>query len=180
MRALRRIIKWAGLVIGPLLYFGALALDAWDVIALGIPRLAWEAIGGAIFFAAGFAILWGVYKENRQLRRNLDQLQAGGDKTGLIGDVMVVTTPGEGRDGLTPLSVVFTTEGKPARLIRIRARPRALLFVTLDRQIVGEGDLPKEIPCGRGKLVIKEFTDIGFVVEERNTIGERLKVEYYI
>ncbi len=121
--ALQRIIKWAGLVVGPLLFVGGLALDIQDVSALGISRLAWEAIGGAIFFVTGFTILLGVYRENGRLRWNLDQLQAGGDKTGLKGDVMVVTTPGEGRDGLTPLYVIFTTEKNPAHFIRIEKRP---------------------------------------------------------
>jgi len=67
-----RLLKPAGLVVGPILYFGQLALAASGVSALGLPRLAWEGIAGGVFFASGFAIAWDLKKERDELKRRVD------------------------------------------------------------------------------------------------------------
>jgi hypothetical protein len=67
-----RLLKPAGLVVGPILYFGQLALAASGVSALGLPRLAWEGMAGAVFFASGFAIAWDLKKERDELKRRVD------------------------------------------------------------------------------------------------------------
>ena len=64
-----KVLRGAGLVIGPLLYFGQLALAAQDVVSLGLPRMAWEAIAGTVFFASGAAILWDLHRQNDSLRK---------------------------------------------------------------------------------------------------------------
>lgn len=64
-------------MIGPLMFFGSLALAARDIAELGLSWIGWAAIGGGIFFVSSLAIIYGQHKENIVLR---EQLAARADK----------------------------------------------------------------------------------------------------
>lgn len=57
IRLIRRFYKFAGGVIGAIMAVGSYGLDAFDVVALGVPLEGWVAIGSGIFFASVLAIV---------------------------------------------------------------------------------------------------------------------------
>jgi len=59
-------------VIGPLVFGGSVALTALEIVAWGLLWYWWAVIGGVIFSASGFAIIWGQQKEINKLKRQLD------------------------------------------------------------------------------------------------------------
>ena len=65
-----KILKRAGVVIGPLMFFGSLALAARDIAELGLSWIWWAVIGGGIFFLSGFAIIYGQHKDNIRLQEH--------------------------------------------------------------------------------------------------------------
>ncbi len=108
------------------------------------------------------------------------QLQAimSNDKTALKGDVTIYNLAEKDDPHMTSY-VQFTTEGSPSRFFRTKQKPRTLRFVTHGGQVVNESDLPKEVRCGLGKLVVMKFTSEGFVLDKRDTIGERVRTDVY-
>ena len=158
-------VRFAGPVIGFLAGAGLEVFGFEDVrVALGL----WS-------FAGLWAIIALVFLKFKR-RMPPSQQKESEDRSILAGDVRIITMPGI--ENLTP-SVRFTTEGKLEQNFNLRGRPKALRFVTLGGRIVKEADLPVEIPCGKGKLVIKLFTDTGFSWDEVGTIGDRVQVEFY-
>lgn len=67
-----KILKRAGVVIGPLVFFGSLALGARDITELGLSWIWYAVIGGGIFFASVFAIIYGQHKDIVKLQNKLD------------------------------------------------------------------------------------------------------------
>jgi len=74
----------------------------------------------------------------------------------------------------------FETDNREARLISTGVKPTRLRFTNPFELEVREADLAAtvELPDG-GTLIVKEFTDTGFKVEERNTRGLRIVAEVY-
>lgn len=72
MATLWKILKRAGVVIGPLMFIGSVALAARDIAEWGLQWYWWAAIGGGIFFASGLAVIWGQQKEINKLKKQLD------------------------------------------------------------------------------------------------------------
>ena len=72
MATLWKTTKRAGVVIGPLVFIGSVALAARDVAEWGLQWYWWAVIGGGIFFTSGFAIIWGQQKEISKLQKRLD------------------------------------------------------------------------------------------------------------
>ena len=64
-------------MVGPLMFFISVALAAQDIATLGLSWHWWAAIGGVIFFASGFAIIWGQQKEIGKLQEQIDSQQQG-------------------------------------------------------------------------------------------------------
>src|ERR1700682_5701183 len=75
--------------------------------------------------------------------------------------------------------VRFTTEGRNAREIETGGRPSRLRFTLPTEQMVRFDDLPANVPVGKGRLVVKRFTNSGFAFEEINTSGEWVAAEIY-
>lgn len=100
----------------------------------------------------------------------------GGDEP--IPQVIEPTTEAKIAKVTTPI-YQFETQGKGQRAFDIGGRPQALRFRKPVDKIVKPEDLPIELPCGQGKIVVIAFLDKGFVVEEQNTIGDLVVVERY-
>ena len=92
--------------------------------------------------------------------------------------IEVRMTPGPGNTKDVPF-VQFATRGRPVREVKTEGKPEKLRFVVPTEQIVLERDLPVEVPIGKGRLIVKRFTDSGFSFEERNTNGDTVKAEIY-
>lgn len=75
--------------------------------------------------------------------------------------------------------VQFSTEGRSARVINTIKRPQALRFIKPQELTVRTTDLPAEVTCADGKLIIKWFNDDGFAFEEQKTIGVEVQAEVY-
>lgn len=75
--------------------------------------------------------------------------------------------------------VLFSTQGRTTAEIATGKKPRALRFVLPTKQTIRESDLPAEVPVGKGRLVIKRFTENGFTFEESETIGDEVRTEVY-
>jgi hypothetical protein len=74
--------------------------------------------------------------------------------------------------------VEFITEGIKARHIDTNGRrPKKLRFIMPNEQVVE--DLPAIVRLGKGRLIIKRFTDTGFLIEEDKSIDEHAKAEIY-
>ena len=71
MNTVWKILKRAGVVIGPLVFLTSVALAARDITELGISWYWWAAIGGGIFFVSGFAIIYGQHKDISRLQVQL-------------------------------------------------------------------------------------------------------------
>ena len=78
-----------------------------------------------------------------------------------------------------PYFVDFTTEGRDAVAISTGGQFQALRFVKPVEKIVHATDLPAEIQCSSGKLIIKRFNRDSFAIEEQGTTGEEVRVEIY-
>lgn len=74
----------------------------------------------------------------------------------------------------------FVTEGRRNREIDIGGFPRTLRFLEPTDTTIRENDLPSELPCGNGKLAVVRFFDKGFVLDEINTSGDRVRVDFYL
>jgi hypothetical protein len=72
-RDVRDIAPRIGLGLGPLLFLGALVLDALSLQQLGLPIWMYQAVGGAIFFVSGSSIIFSQRREIRELRWQLDR-----------------------------------------------------------------------------------------------------------
>ena len=59
-------------------------------------------------------------------------------------------------------------------------QPKALRFIRPHEVIIREGELPKEVPMGDGRLVVKKFTPKGFLIEEISTYNVQVEVEVYL
>ncbi len=75
--------------------------------------------------------------------------------------------------------VQFTTANRSEHHEDTRRRPKALRFLFPMQATVREADLPMDLPCGGGKLIIKRFTDQGFSFEEKETGGDEVRAEVY-
>ncbi len=64
-------------MIGPLITIGGFILDARELIALGLPAVAWQAIGFVIFVLVMIVLLVGVTREQRHVTTTLQGLQIG-------------------------------------------------------------------------------------------------------
>lgn len=76
----------------------------------------------------------------------------------------------------------FRTQGRRDGHENTPSRPRALRFtlpMNAEGITVREGNLPAEIPCGAGKLVIKRFADTEVIFDEIGTDGEEVRAEIY-
>jgi hypothetical protein len=78
-----------------------------------------------------------------------------------------------------PELIQFTTEGRSNREITTPRRLTAIRFIAPVQRTVQESDLPAEVPIGKGKLIIKGFTDRGLSLEEENTRGDEIRAEIY-
>jgi hypothetical protein len=96
---------------------------------------------------------------------------------GLSDNLTIQLTP-EPRSPSQPV-IDFQTKGTPARPIEFGFRPSALRFIVPPYPKVTASELPVELPVGQGKLIVKQFTSRGFVVEESRTLGDRVQVEGY-
>jgi hypothetical protein len=91
-------------------------------------------------------------------------------------EMLVTRAPGNTKD----LDLVhFSTQGRISVEITTGRKPRALRFIIPIEQTVREPDLPAEVPVGKGKLIIKRFTERGFAFEERGTVGDDVRAEIY-
>lgn len=80
---------------------------------------------------------------------------------------------------ITTPTFQFETQNKGQRALDMGGRPQALRFRKPVEKIVRPEDLPVELPCGQGKIVVTAFLEKGFVIEEHNTIGDLVVVERY-
>ncbi len=71
MKTVWKILKRSGIVIGPIVFCASVALAARDIVELGLSWYWWAAIGGGIFFASGFAIIYGQHKDISRLQVQL-------------------------------------------------------------------------------------------------------------
>ena len=78
-----------------------------------------------------------------------------------------------------PHFVDFTTEGRDAVAINTGGPIQALRFVRPAGKTIRAADLPAEIQCGSGNLIIKRFNEDSFAIEEQNTVGDQIRVEIY-
>jgi hypothetical protein len=69
MKTIWRYLKMAGVVIGPILFFGSLVLNARDIVALNLAPIWWQIIGGVLFVVSVSAIIWGQHRENVALKK---------------------------------------------------------------------------------------------------------------
>ena len=151
----------------------------------------WLPISLYLVGVVGLLIVEGAYQKNKEqepqkrevtdeltrLRQQLETIRSS-DRTMLKGDVTIrnIAAPDEPHQ---TSYIQFTTEGERSRFFLTEHAPRVLRFVTLGGHIVRETDIPKDIPCGLGKLVVTQFTSTGFVLAEQNTIGDRVRVVVY-
>jgi hypothetical protein len=85
-----------------------------------------------------------------------------------------------GPDSTSQPLLEFATEGQHARLIELGFEPTAIRFIEpAPERVVRASDLPVEITVGGGRLIVKQFTPRGFVVEESETKGDQVRVEGY-
>jgi hypothetical protein len=75
--------------------------------------------------------------------------------------------------------IQFETQGRPARELSTAGKPEKVRFVVPIEQTVREADLPAEVRIGKGKLIIKRFTENGISFEECRTNGDTIKAEIY-
>jgi hypothetical protein len=76
-------------------------------------------------------------------------------------------------------SVVFWTEGKSNREIGAGGRPKTLRFVKPAEATVHTSELPTTIRYANGYLVVKKFTEKGFLVDENGAKGIEVEAEVY-
>ena len=100
------------------------------------------------------------------------------NQIGLTGDLETRRIPGPSSPN-TPQKH-FKTQGQRGRVVDIGGKPKMLRFLEPNEYIVEEKDLPKEVPCGDGKLLITRFFDKGFVVDETDTVGDFVRVDFYL
>jgi hypothetical protein len=170
---------WWAIVVGIILSVIGAYLSSQFGSGRFIPFWGWPVISVLGIVVAQFLVFHELRKERDYLAERVRELEHTGDRSALKGDVRVIVAPNEGNENLTA-SVTFTTEGKRGQWSNLRGHPSALRFVTLGGTIVRDIDLPAEIPCGNGKLVIKRFSDNGFYWDEEGTIGDRVRVEFYL
>jgi len=149
-------------------------LPVWLLVSVAV-------IAGAMFLFGFLPVFSAVGNFLRRIRRRpslpLVPESQKASQIGLRGDLTRRYIPGPKHVTATPF-VAFTTAGR-IHEARTGKRPQALRFIKPTSRIVRRQDLPAEIPCGAGKLIIKAFTAEGFVVEEENTVGDEVRVEYY-
>ena len=92
-------------------------------------------------------------------------------------DMLVIRAESNARD--VP-SVQFTTANMQAREVDTGGKLKRLRFTVPAEKIVSVEDLPASVPVGKGRLIIKRFTDKGFSFEEQNTSGEWVIAEVYL
>jgi hypothetical protein len=71
----------------------------------------------------------------------------------------------------------FKTTNSGEWHVGTEAAPKTLMFRKPHWQIVNERDLHSKVPMGDGYLVVKRFTNTGFVIEEVRTSGIEVEVE---
>lgn len=90
--------------------------------------------------------------------------------------VSAISVPSPESPNQMPI-VTFNTANLKNRHIEIGRKPKKLRFVMPNEQVVEE--LPATVPLGKGRLVIKQFTRSGFLIDEYDTIGDYAKAEIY-
>jgi len=76
MSTVWRILRGAGVVIGPIITVASVSFAALKMVEVGLSWYWWVAIGGGIFFASGFAIIYGQHKANTKLRGKLEGMES--------------------------------------------------------------------------------------------------------
>ena len=140
--------------------------------------LVWEPVGAAVLTVGAITGL--ALYDGRKRKRATSQHGNALPDTLSISDssIEAIMMPGPGNTKAVPF-VQFETRGQAARELNIGGKPEKLRFVVPTEQIVSERDLPAEILIGKGKLIIKRFTENGLSFEERKTNGDTVKAEIY-
>jgi hypothetical protein len=91
------------------------------------------------------------------------------------------------RDGVC--TVFFTTDGNHERRVDIYApialpvpresKPTRLVFIRPFRHIVCYADLPAHVPGRRGDMLVTHFVEGGFVIDDRECVGDQVEVQIY-
>jgi hypothetical protein len=82
-------------------------------------------------------------------------------------------------DSELPVTDQFTTQGRSDYFYEVGFRPTRLIFRNLGDHVVNETNLPAEIPCRRGWLMISRFTAHGFIIREEDTVGDSVELEIH-
>jgi hypothetical protein len=95
------------------------------------------------------------------------------------GDLGLLKIPGP-TNLAEPRFVQFRTANRAAHHESTGGHPQALRFLFPMTATVRETDLPMELPCDGGTIIIKRFTDSGFAFEEQGTAGVEVRAEVYL
>jgi hypothetical protein len=94
-------------------------------------------------------------------------------------DVKAVVTPGPWSPTLPQAS--FATKGRRHFAFDdFHRQPRAVRFSKPVDRLVTRADLPADLPCGRGRLVVEKFYAEGLVLDEVGTIGDPVAFVAYL
>jgi hypothetical protein len=118
----------------------------------------------------------GVFRLVRTLRRERPE-------SGTL--TVAVTRASE--DAVEPPMHTFRTAARTNDFHDVGFRPARLEVQTRtlisrgwgSEHVVRESNLPTDVPCGPGRLTITAFTQNGFVLTERGTVNDEVKVRSY-
>jgi hypothetical protein len=89
----------------------------------------------------------------------------------MTGALKAVVTPGPNSPTLHQVS--YQTDGRRHFAFDDYGRqPKAIRFSQPEDRMLRSGDLPFEMPCGQGKLVVEKFYSKGAVIDEDGTVGD--------
>jgi hypothetical protein len=172
--------KWAGalMVFVGLLFIGS-ALGIGDSIGASSAYIASHAsvialLGGGVLIVGAVTIIVRLCMDKKWRYSKTPEVLS---LPRVEGFEMLVTRAPENTKDL-PL-VHFITQNRASAEIVTNGKPRALRFIIPVEQVLRESDLPIEVPVGRGKVIVKRFTEKGFAFEERDTVGDQVRAEIY-
>jgi len=152
----------------------ALCYYTWTFWPSGWPPLAWSPrylIGLVVLVVLGGIAAFAIRSRRQTKKWRPDALAMSSAA------IEVRLIPAEGSPAVP--YVQFQTSNKTNREVDAGGRPNKLRFVAPTEQTVIGRDIPATVRIGKGKLIVKAFTDKGFLIDERNTQDDTVRVETY-
>lgn len=78
-----------------------------------------------------------------------------------------------------PVLQFQTQDDESTRELAVGGKPQVIRIISPVDETVRERDLPFSFKCGKGKVIIKRFTDQGIAIEEQGTYEDTVKIELY-